>query len=176
MFGWLKRRSPVPPSFLAMIGPRASDEVLFLGAKNPALAAEVGTVTRLNGRTVVVGRGADAAKRAERAETQAGAILEFVEAPFTALPFDAATFHIVVLTEVDWKTAEHTAWLAEAARVLRPGGRIIIVEALPGRGAGQSAPATDVVQARLTASGFIAARRLAQTDGMIYYEGRKARA
>ena len=38
-----------------MIGPRAADSVLFVGASRPAFAAEVGAVTRLNGRTVVIG-------------------------------------------------------------------------------------------------------------------------
>lgn len=180
MFGWLKRRRLVPAGFLAMIGPRASDDVLFLGAKNPALAAEAGTVTRLNGRTVVVGRGAEAVTRTERAATHAGAILEFVDAPFTALPFDAGTFHIVVATETDWTAANQTAWLMEAARVLLPGGRIILVEGPPTSGAfrppaANKPPDGEAVQTLLTATGFVAARRLAQADGMTYYEGRKAR-
>jgi hypothetical protein len=73
-----------------MVGPRAADAVLFLGASDPAIAAEIGTVTRLNGRTVVLAEQGDAEAPVERAAEQAGALVEFVTAPLDALPFDTA--------------------------------------------------------------------------------------
>lgn len=181
MFRWFRRAPALPDAALAMVGPRPSDEVLFLGAKDPSLAAETGAITRLNGRTVVVGQGADAGKRIDQAATQAGAILEFVDAPFTPLPFDAATFHIVVAPiAAEWWT-EYASSLAEAARVLRPGGRIVVIIGERSRGPFRVSPArppalaTDAVLALLKSSGFIAARQLAETDGVTYYEATKSR-
>jgi SAM-dependent methyltransferase len=163
-----------------MIGTRASDAVLFLGARDPSLAAENGTITRLNGRTVVVGQGAEAATRSEQAATKAGAILEFVDAPVTALPFEAEAFQIVVVQDLALGSADGVSTLAEAVRVLKPGGRIMLIFGEPARGVLGSlnpppAPATEVVVTLLQRAGLIAARRLALTEGVAYFEARKAR-
>ena len=180
MFGWLRRGTARPDTALAMIGARASDHVLFLGARNPSVAAENGTITRLNGRTVVAGQGADAATRAEQAAASAGAILEFVDAPPGALPFADSTFHIVVIHDVAVGSTEAATVLAEAARVLEPGGRIILIFGEPARGMFGSLnppppPETDTVVTLLIRAGFTAARRLASAEGVTYFEARKPR-
>lgn len=164
-----------------MIGPRAADAVLVLGAREPSVAAEIGTVTRLNGRTVVVDESAGAAAAIERAAEITGALLEFVPAPADALPFDTATFHIVVTPELaDWPAERRAPRLAEAVRVLQPGGRIVVMIGGPGRGpfgkfARRPSLDTDAVLGLLTRSGLLAGRRLAETDGIAFYEARKAR-
>lgn len=181
MFGWLKAGTSRPATWLAMIGPRAADAVLVLGAREPSIAAEIGTVTRLNGRTVVVDEGAGAAEATERAAEIAGALLEFVAAPADALPFDAATFHIVVTPELaDWPAERRVQRLYEAVRVLQPGGRVVVMIGGPGRGlfgkfARRPSLDTDTVLNLLTRSGLLAGRRLAETDGIAFYEARKAR-
>ena len=181
MFGWLKRGPARPDTALAMIGSRASDDVLFLGARDPTVAAENGTITRLNGRTVVAGQGAADKARVEDAAGKAGAILEFVDTPLTALPFAAATFHIVVIRDLALGSADATPVVAEAMRVLQPGGRIILIFGEPARGMLSAlnpppTPAADTVVILLQRVGFAAARRLAEEAGVSYFEARKARA
>ncbi len=180
MFGWLRRGPARLDTAVAMIGVRAHDDVLFLGAGDPSLAAETGTITRLNGRTVVAGRGADAEARIEQAAAKTGAIVEFVDTPAATLPFADGAFQIVVLAHLAAGTPDGTATLSEAVRVLRPGGRIILVFGEPARGLlGQlnvpPPPATDVIVIQLQRAGLVAARRLAQAEGVTYFEARKAR-
>jgi SAM-dependent methyltransferase len=178
MFGWLKHGTPRPAAALAMIGPKPADTVLFVGARHPAIAAETGTVTRLNGRTIVAGQGADAAAVA-RAADQAGALLEFAEAPPDALPFDSAAFRIVVLTDLaHWPADQRGPRVTEAVRVLEPGGRLVVMTGSSGlRGRLSPSPQldSDAAIGLLTRAGLVAARRLAETDGITYYEARKPR-
>ncbi len=184
MVRWFRPGPSASATALAMIGPRPKDEVLFLGARDPSFAAETGAVTRLNGRTVVVGEDAAAAATTERAAGLAGALLEFVPAPFDRLPFDSASFDLVVAPELaDWPAERRGPRLAEAVRVLRPGGRMVLMVGEARRGflgrvlarRRRPVPASERVVELLTWSGVLAARRLAEENGVTYYEGRKAR-
>jgi ubiquinone/menaquinone biosynthesis C-methylase UbiE len=64
--------------------------------------------------------------RAHLAET--GSNAEFVEAPAEELPFEDSSFDTAVFTLVLCTVPDPTAALAEAARVLRPGGRLLFLE------------------------------------------------
>jgi SAM-dependent methyltransferase len=181
VFGWLKREAQAPATSLAMVGPRAADSVLFLGAGRPQFAAEVGAVTRLNGRTVVVGDKSDE-PAVDRAAGEAGALLEFATAPRDAtLPFDNDTFHLVVTTELaDWPAETRGPRLAEGVRTLQPGGRVILIVGGPGDGLMGRLTArptldTESVLMLLTRCGLVATRKLAEANGVVYFEGRKAR-
>ncbi len=57
-----------------------------------------------------------------------GAAVTFEQGDFTALPFPAASFDTVVLHHVLHYAQHPEAALAEAARVCRPGGRILIAD------------------------------------------------
>jgi SAM-dependent methyltransferase len=176
----MKRDAAGPATSLAMIGPRAADSVLFLGAERPQFAAEVGAVTRLNGRTVVVG---DPAHQAglDRAAENAGALIEFVAAPLDRLPFDPSTFHIVVTADVaEWADEVRLPRLAEAMRVLQPGGRMVVIvggtgQGLVGRFQRRATLAADEVLNLLIRCGLTATRQLADSNGIKYFEGRKSR-
>jgi SAM-dependent methyltransferase len=173
---WFKRGLPPHQTALAMIGARAGDRVLFVGAGAPTLAAEVARVTGLNGRTLVLDGAAGARGRVDRAAADAGTLVEFEEAPPTMMPIDADAFDIaVIVAERSSVDAIHrTAF--EACRILRPGGRVVIRWPLPRPGlfgAGSSAlpPLVDILQQ----AGALAVRHLADADGVAYYEGRKGR-
>jgi SAM-dependent methyltransferase len=117
----------------------------------------------------------------ERAAEQAGALIEFVAAPPDALPFDADTFDIVSTAELaEWPAERRLPRLHEAVRVLRPGGRIILMvggtgPGLLGRFSRQPTLDAETVIGLLTRTGLAACRKLAEADSVAYYEARKAR-
>jgi len=167
---------------LAMIGAKAGDRVLVLGAGDGDLAGEIGRVTGLNGRTLVVDQDPPAAGRVEAGAAKAGALVEFESAPVAMLPIDPGAFDIVVLNEQLGSAAEgHRSLIcSEAHRVLRSGGRVISIETgsrpglfglLPRR----AMPAIDhpTVLSLFTTAGFRGSRLLAESEGVVYCEGRR---
>jgi ubiquinone/menaquinone biosynthesis C-methylase UbiE len=68
------------------------------------------------------------AKRLRHRLAEAGRPGEIVEAPAQSLPFEDASFDTAVFTLVLCTIPDSAAALAEAARVLRPGGEILFLE------------------------------------------------
>jgi ubiquinone/menaquinone biosynthesis C-methylase UbiE len=175
-----KKGLPANHAALAMIGAKAAQNVLFIGAGDPDLAASVALVTGLNGRTVVVARAPGAAPRVEAAAAKAGALVEFVDAPPAMLPLDSGTFDVVVVHDrLAGHAQERGAIVAEAARAVRSGGRVLIIEAArrPGLFAALSGgqPLLDdaTALALLTDARLTAVRHLSTVDGIAYFEGRR---
>jgi ubiquinone/menaquinone biosynthesis C-methylase UbiE len=177
MAGWFRKGLSPHHTALAMIGARAGDRVVVLGANDAGLAAEVALVTGLNGTTTVCGE--DAARaRVEDAAGDAGALVEFEAAPLSALPFENGSRDVAVLASgvAAQPPDERDAAVAEAMRVLRPGGRVVLIDRAKAGGLFRSAaprrPAADAI-AILRRAGAGATRQLADVDGIAYYEGRK---
>lgn len=106
---------------------RQGDHVLDVGTGPGLLAAAIAERVGAAGR--VVGVDISAAQLAiARANCASFSCVELVAASATALPFADATFDIVVVTQVLEYVAEVAGALAELARVLRPGGRIFILD------------------------------------------------
>ncbi len=108
-----------------LIGPPASLRILEVGCGDGALA------------TALAGRGADVTGvdvdprmlRAARARAEAmGLALVFVEADIRALPLLDASFDVVVAVTVLCFVPDTQRAVREMARVLRPGGRMVIGE------------------------------------------------
>lgn len=165
-----------------MVDPRPGNIVLVLGAADPELTARCGASTGLNGRTVVTGRSKDDEQRIADAARAEGALIEFVNAPPAMLPFDSGTFDIVVIPHLAaGPGGEATSVVAEAVRVARPAGRLIVITGQKRAGvfgALQSTPpmpAAETIISMLTAAGTVAARKLAAADGLAYFEARKPR-
>jgi SAM-dependent methyltransferase len=113
---------------LAMIGAKAGSSVLVIGASDLDLTGEVAVVTGLNGRTLVVDPDPGVAAKAEEAGGKAGGLIEFQRAPLALLPIDPDTFDVVVLPGLAAQPpADRAPVVAEAFRVARPGGRVVIV-------------------------------------------------
>jgi ubiquinone/menaquinone biosynthesis C-methylase UbiE len=167
-----------------MIGAKAGDEVLVIGAGDAALAAEIARVTGLNGRLVVVDRAEGARARVEAAAGRAGALVEFEDAPPTMLPIDPDSYRIVVIANrlSSLAGSDRAGCCAEACRVLKPGGRLVVIDGARRPGifglfSQQSATiAEEEVLTLLARSGARAGRRLAAVDAVAYYEALKPRA
>ena len=162
---------------IAMIGAKPGQSIVVLGADGP-LAAAIGLVTGLNGRTLVVDSADGAAMRVQAAADDAGALVEFVSATPDATTCDDAAFDIaVVRVGLAARAADVRARIAaEAMRITREGGRIVVVEgakraALFGGRADRLD--SDQIQTLLTVAGWRAVRQLADVDGVVYVEARR---
>lgn len=185
-FPGLKRREmPASPrhTALAMIGAKAQDRVLVIGAAHAALSAELALVTGLNGELRVVDRAEGAAEAIEAAAARAGALVEFVDAPPSMLPLETGTYDIVVIQRRlgTLMAGQRDACAAEARRVVRGGGRIVAIESIgrPGLFSVLSARklplSANDVKDLLTAAGCRAVRVLGDAEGVVYVEGVNAR-
>lgn len=176
-----RRGGPWNDGSSSMLGVKAGDRAVVLGATHPTLAAAVGVITGLNGQTTVVGRGPDAQEAIAQAAADAGALIEFVDAPPTLAPLEANTWDVAILPKgVTPLGSEGPLVLAEAIRLVRPSGRVLLCEPA-GRGglfrlAERTAPADpDALLGRLTNAGLRAARHLGDLDGIAYFEAAKPR-
>jgi arsenite methyltransferase len=110
---------------LAALGP--GDRVLDLGSGSGTDAFSARALVGDTGRVVGVDfTDAQLAKSTDLAERLGMVNLEFVEASIDHLPFDDDSFDVVISNGViNLSPVKHRVF-AEAARVLRPGGRIAI--------------------------------------------------
>lgn len=105
---------------------RRDDEVLEIGFGGGGALARLLSAT--SGRVAGVELSAPMLRRARRRfrrELEHGR-LELREASVAALPFDDATFDRVVTVNTIYFWPDHADGLREIARVLKPGGRVVI--------------------------------------------------
>lgn len=162
-----------------MIGAKAQDHVLVIGAADAALSADLARVTGLNGELRVVDRAEGAAEAVEAAAAKAGALVEFVDAPPSMLPIDSGVYDIVVIQRrlSTLGAGQRDACAAEAYRVARGGGRIVAIESVPRPGlfgvlkARRHPLSPEDLKDLLTNAGCRAVRILGDAEGVVYVEG-----
>lgn len=177
----LFRRGPPPhQTALAMIGAKAGSAVVVIGASDPARTAEVALVTGLNGRTLVVVPSADAQPLVEAAAANAGALIDVETADLASLPAPDGAFDIAVIELANDPTNLDRV-IREAARVVRPGGRVVVIKGrkvsglrklLSAAPSGTNTTMDDIVRL-LSETGLRGTRLLGGADGIQYFEGTK---
>jgi ubiquinone/menaquinone biosynthesis C-methylase UbiE len=168
---------------VSMIGARPGDSVLFCGAGRPDIAGAVGAITGLNGQTTVVDRQDRAKARVAAGAAAAGALVDFTDAPLTMLPFDNGQWDVAVVANGLPALGDNaSAVLAEAVRVVRPGGRVVVIDRVsrPGLFGLFRTPETSVAPSEATtgalaAAGLRGVRLLAEVEGVRYFEGTRLR-
>lgn len=181
------RKSGGPHDFaVSMVGVKMGDRLLALNSRDGRLFAALAAKVGLTGRASTVEQSAEAAARVRDALARAGVHAEIDVAPFDRLPYDADAFDLVVVRDLVARVRPETRvrCLQESWRVLRPGGRCLILERSPRSGLGALFGAGPIdphyrasggAEGALAAERFRAVRRLAEREGLAFFEGTKPR-
>ncbi len=158
------------PLHVSMTGVRMGERFLLIGCHDRALLSGLAAKVGLSGSAAVAAFDADQVKRANGVGAKVGALIETRTIDSPALPFDSDQFDMVVIDDTNAgfgkiDDGSRVAYLREAQRTLRNGGRIEIVE-----GSGQRAAGYDALR-DLTTAGFRPVRLLAERDGLKFIEG-----
>ena len=182
---WLKKSAPSEPLAVSMSGVKLGDRLLVIGCGDPALVAQLAVKTGLTGRACAIDEDAHRVEKAARSIEREGALVEPLTAPLTQLPLETESFDVVVLRDVvgTLETHRRLACVGEAHRVLRPGGRCVVIETMARSGlsgmlhkptVNADYAASGGAEGALSAGGFRAVRQLAAREGISFAEGLKA--
>lgn len=113
---------------MTTLAPKPGESALDIGSGTgedvQAFAAAVGPSGRAVGAELNPGLREEASRRA----AAAGVVAEFVHADALELPFDDGSFDVVRSERVFQHLADPYAAAREIARVLRPGGRVVLID------------------------------------------------
>lgn len=179
------RRDPLP---VTMSGVRMGERVLQIGVDDPRIAAAIAAKVGLSGHAAMVVADQQAAARARDAIADAGGLVDLQVTASDTLPFEAASFDALVAHNMDLALAalpieRRAARLSEWRRVLRDGGRVVVIEAGTRTGLGallRPGPKPDAsyeerggTSGALEAAGFRPVRLLGDREGFRFVEGLK---
>jgi demethylmenaquinone methyltransferase/2-methoxy-6-polyprenyl-1,4-benzoquinol methylase len=177
------RRDPLP---VTMSGVRMGERVLQIGVDDPALSAAIAAKVGLSGHAAIAAPDIDEADRARAGAAEAGGLIDVQVVDLPRLPyadreFDAVVVHSRMGMLAGMPQADRQLTLQECRRVLRPGGRIVVIEA--GERSGltamlKRAPKPDAVYeatggatGALESAGFRPVRVLGDREGFRFVEG-----
>jgi ubiquinone/menaquinone biosynthesis C-methylase UbiE len=184
------RKSRIEPFALTMAAASMGERVLQIGLDDPGLASALAAKVGLSGTAALVVDNESEAARAKSAAERAGVFLDVQVTPLDALPFEHASFDLIVVHAMrglltSSEQGIHAGVLREGYRVLRAGGRSIVIESAPRGGLAGLLRAQAVdedyiasggAESVLKAAGFHPVRTLAVREGYRFTEGLKSAA
>lgn len=169
---------------VGMTGVKLGERLAQIGCAHGGRLAAVARKVGLSGRAVAIVPDDRSAERARKGAADAGVLLEIVTAPLMQTPLEDAAFDVVVIDETAgllraMGESDRAATVREAYRLLRPGGRLMVIGSMPRRGPGAwltrgNSPPFDP-EPLLQADGFLSVRRLAERERLVFVEGVKPR-
>ena len=176
------RKFNTEPLPIAMCGIRMGERALQIGIDDPLLLGGLAVKVGLSGHAAVAVTDDRTAGKARAAAAESGALVDVHVTAIHSLPLPADSFDVVVLhaaTEtlppLDGDAGR--AMLREAHRVLRTGGRMLILEKGQARQSWFRSqapqPPSGAAATVLGSVGFRAARPLADREGYSFTEGLK---
>jgi ubiquinone/menaquinone biosynthesis C-methylase UbiE len=185
---FLKRDNP-HTLVVNMTGVKLGDRLVQIGCAHGGRLGVVAGKVGLSGRAVAVVPDDSSAARASKGAADAGALVEVEIARTTNLPLEADAFDLAIVDDTgglfgSLRAEDRAASVRELLRVLRPGGRVMIIGAAPRAGLGalfshaQSGPpfvASGDANRVLEADGFKSVRTLAEREGLVFVEAIKPR-
>jgi ubiquinone/menaquinone biosynthesis C-methylase UbiE len=178
---WFKKTPQTEPLPVTMAGVKLGDRFLAVGVRDPALIATLAAKAGLTGTACAVDADEQRVKHAALAIERDGVLADVIRAPFGMLPYDEASFDVAVIRDLLMTLTPdvRSRCVSEVLRVLRPGGRAVVIEPAPRGGFGALLnrqtvdPTYQGPVKALGDGGFAAVRELAERDGIVYAEGIK---
>lgn len=167
------------PLAVSMTGVRMGERFLQIGCDDRSLLAGLAAKAGLSGTAAVATFDEASAARARAMGTRVGALIDVQPIVAAKLPFENDYVDMIVIDDTRGAFAsrandERLACLREARRIVRPGGRIEVIEGLGGGGLFRNpitrAAGYDITR-DLGEAGFKPVRVLAEKDGFRFVEG-----
>jgi SAM-dependent methyltransferase len=170
-------------------GVKMGDRLVQIGNGNADRMAAIAAKVGLSGRAVAILPDHAAAEVARKGAERGGVLVEIEIAPPTRLPVEDGAFDVILVDDTSGilgtlRAEDRVAAIRELLRILRPGGRAMVMGAAARGGLGalltraQGGPpftsSGDAIVA-LQAEGFASVRTLAERDGLVFVEGLKSR-
>jgi len=170
---WLRGNSRRHDLATSMVGLKLGERVLQVGLADGVLFAALGGKVGYTGRACGVDDDAEVVARAARHAERAGVLVEARHTSYASLPFDDDSFDVAVILQTGGPATLKGGALGEVQRVLRAGGRVVVVGTTAGRPA--NAAGADWVGA-MASHGFKGSHVLAERDKLVFVEAVKPRA
>jgi SAM-dependent methyltransferase len=172
---------------VTMTGVRMGERLLQIGVDDAALVAALAAKVGLSGTAAIAVANERDANRARAIATKAGVLMDVHAGPWASLSLPAASFDLVVVQATGGLLASmdpenRVACVQQAYHALRPGGRMVVIEAAPRGGLGALLRGHAVnehyakgggAEGALAAEGFRPVRTIGEAEGYRFTEGLK---
>jgi SAM-dependent methyltransferase len=190
MLNFLGRRDDPYALVVGMSGVKMGDRLVQIGCGNADRMAAIAAKVGLSGRAVAILPDQAAAERARKGAERGGVLVEIEVGPPMQLPAADGAFDVALVDDTSGvlgtlRPEDRVAAIRELLRILRPGGRAMVMGAAARGGLGalltraQGGPpftSSGAAIVALQADGFASVRTLAERQGLIFVEGLKSRA